>query len=294
MQKITPFLWFNHQAQEAMEFYTSLFNNSRIVSVKHYPESSSIEQLQNMQGKVLTGVFELEGQRFMALDGGPTFHFTPAISFFVHCDSQAEIDALWAKLSEEGSVLMPLQAYDFSQMFGWLADKYGVSWQLEFETPRAQKITPALLFTKKHAQAESALNFYGSLFKDFNTEMVLHYEGEHAGKLMYGMFQIQEQDFIAMDSDIEHGFTFNEAISFYVECDSQAEIDALWNKLSADPDAEMCGWLKDKYGISWQIIPSMLPTLMNDPNPEKANRVMNAIQAMKKIDIAQLQQAHGG
>lgn len=159
MQKITPFLWFDNNAEEAMNFYISIFKNSKIVSIKRYPEGATEGPMKGMGGKVLTGVFELEGQQFMALDGGPIFKF-------------------------------------------------------------------------------------------------------------------------------------NEAISLVVDCKTQEEVDELWSKLSAVPEAEQCGWLKDKYGLSWQIIPKVLGELISDPDPKKANRVTQAMLKMKKIDIAKLQQAY--
>lgn len=161
MQKITPCLWFDKNAEEAMNFYVSIFNSSRIVSIKRYPENATDEHLKGMDGKVLTGIFELEGQRFMCLDGGPVF-------------------------------------------------------------------------------------------------------------------------------------TFNEAISLMVDCETQAELDEIWNKLSAVPESEQCGWLKDKFGLSWQIVPRALPELLNDPDKEKADRALHAMMKMKKLDIDALRRAAEG
>lgn len=161
MQKITPFLWFDRNAEEAMKFYTSVFKNSKIISISRYPDNPPEGPMQGFEGQVLTGVFELEGQRFMALDGGPVFKFNPSISM-------------------------------------------------------------------------------------------------------------------------------------YVECDNQKEVDYYWEKLSAVPKAEICGWLTDKFGISWQIIPKALPKLMNDPDKAKAKRVTEAMLKMKKIVIADLNKAATG
>ncbi|TMH65515.1 MAG: VOC family protein [Betaproteobacteria bacterium] len=113
MQKITPFLWFDHQAEEAMHFYTSIFKNSRAGTVQRYGEAGP-------KGSVMSVTFELEGQQFFALNGGPHFSFTPAISFFVNCETQQEVDELWEKLSDSGE----------KNSCGWLRDKYGVSWQI--------------------------------------------------------------------------------------------------------------------------------------------------------------------
>jgi predicted 3-demethylubiquinone-9 3-methyltransferase (glyoxalase superfamily) len=160
MQKITPFLWFDKNCEEAVNFYTSIFKDARIVSIKRYPDGPLEAPMKGMEGKVLTAVFELEGQKFMALDGGP--HFKP-----------------------------------------------------------------------------------------------------------------------------------NGAVSFYVECETQEEVDYYWNKLSegGDPNAQQCGWLQDQYGFSWQIIPNTLPQLLSDPDKVKADRVMQAMLQMKKIEIADLEKA---
>ena len=154
MPKITPFLWFNDQAEEAMNFYTAIFKNSKISSVSRYGDGGP-----GQPGSVMTATFELDGQEFMALNGGPLFAFTEAISFFVNCETQAEVDELWGKLTEGG-------------------------------------------------------------------------------------------------------------------------------------EESQCGWLKDKFGLSWQIVPSVLGELLNDPDAAKAGRVMNAMLQMKKIDIAGLRSAY--
>ena len=115
MQKITPFLWFDGQAEEAMHFYTSVFKNSRVGSIQRYGDAGP-----GPKGLVMSCTFELEGMEFVALNGGPHFTFTPAISFFVNCETQQEVDELWEKLSEGGE----------KNSCGWLKDKYGVSWQI--------------------------------------------------------------------------------------------------------------------------------------------------------------------
>jgi predicted 3-demethylubiquinone-9 3-methyltransferase (glyoxalase superfamily) len=115
MQKITPFLWFNHNADEAVNFYTSIFKHSKISNIKRYGEAGP-----GPKGSVMSATFQLEGQEFIALNGGPQFTFSPAISFFVNCETQAEVDELWEKLSEGGQ----------KNRCGWLQDKFGVSWQI--------------------------------------------------------------------------------------------------------------------------------------------------------------------
>lgn len=289
MQKITPCLWYNDQTEDALNRLISYFPNSKIETIQRYPDGL----MPGMDGKIITAIFELAGQSFMALDGGPTFNFTPAISFFINGDSVAEIDRLWEQLSVEGAALMPIGDYGFSEKFGWLNDRDGVSWQLNVGA-RPQKITPYLLFVgEQHGKAEEAIQFYTSIFADSSIEYITHHTGEmgEAGTVLTSLFRLNGQEFMAMDSNLEHNFTFTEATSFYVECDTQAEVDHFWNALSAVPDAEQCGWLKDKYGISWQIVPRVLGELLSDPDAEKANRVMDAMLQMKKIEIDGLMQA---
>jgi predicted 3-demethylubiquinone-9 3-methyltransferase (glyoxalase superfamily) len=297
-QKITPYLWFDNQAEEAMNFYTSLFNDSKIVAINRLPEGFNEGPMAGMEGKVIHGLFELAGYRFMALDGGPLFKFTPAVSFFVNCDTEGEIDALWAGLAEGGEVAMPLQAYPFSPKFGWIQDKYGLSWQLNL-AQSDNKITPFLLFTgDQDGRAEAAVNDYIALFENAGISHLIRFEagepGGVEGAVKQAAFTLHGQPFLAMDGGQAHAFTFNEAISFYVECDTQEEVDHFWYALSADPEAENCGWLKDRYGVSWQIIPAALDQLMNDPDPEKSHRVMEAILQMKKIEIEGLERAYEG
>jgi predicted 3-demethylubiquinone-9 3-methyltransferase (glyoxalase superfamily) len=154
-----------------------------------------------------------------------------------------------------------------------------------------QKITPFLWFDH---QAEEAVNLYTSIFKNSKIGEISRY-GEGlplpAGTVLTVNFQLEGQDFIALNGGPE--FKFTEAISFYVDCETQAEVDELWESLTADGGEEsMCGWLKDKYGVSWQIVPRILIELMNDKDAEKSNRVTQAMLQMKKIDIAKLKQAY--
>jgi predicted 3-demethylubiquinone-9 3-methyltransferase (glyoxalase superfamily) len=155
-----------------------------------------------------------------------------------------------------------------------------------------QKITPFLWFD---GQAEEAMNFYVSIFKNSKVGKVTRYGDAGPGPkgtVMSATFQLEGQEFYALNGGPQ--FKFSPAISFFVNCETQQEVDELWEKLSAGGEKSRCGWLKDKYGLSWQIIPSALGKLLQDPDPEKANRVMQAMLQMDKIDIKRLQQAHDG
>lgn len=294
MRTIIPFLWFNDQAEEAARFYVSLFKNSKIGKITRYDKESA-EVSGRPEGSVLTVSFELDGYELGALNGGPVFSLTPAVSFFVSCKTREELDALWGKLSEDGKVLMPLDAYPFSEWYGWIEDKFGVSWQLILsDTP--QHIRPCLLFVgDQYGKAEEAMKFYTSLFPASGITTITHYGPEEAGaegSVAYAVFSLGEQEFIAMDGPGEHQFTFTPALSFLVNCKTQEEIDHLWEALSAVPEAEQCGWLRDKYGVSWQIVPEVLDELLSDPDPKKAQRTMHAMLQMHKLDIADLKKAH--
>lgn len=161
-----------------------------------------------------------------------------------------------------------------------------------------QKITPCLWFND---QAEEAVAFYTGIFNNSKTLAVARYgeagqeiHGRPAGSVMTVAFELDGQAFTALNGGPV--FTFNEAISFQVNCETQEEVDYYWQKLSAggDEKAQQCGWLKDKYGVSWQIVPTVLPKLITDPNVEKSNRTMEAMLKMKKIDIDELKRAHAG
>ncbi|MBP6809987.1 MAG: VOC family protein [Saprospiraceae bacterium] len=287
-QKITPFLWFDGQAEEAVNLYTSIFPNSKITSMFRLPN-----------GSVMTAGFQLGGENFVALNGGPQFKLNPSISFFVICETEAETDNAWQKLLEGGSVMMPLDKYPWSEKYGWVQDRFGLSWQLSFGklADVGQKITPALMFVgEQHGRAEEALNFYSSIFKHPHTDGILRYAAGDSdpaiGTVKHAQFSLEGQKFMAMDSSAEHGFQFNEALSFVINCDTQPQIDYYWDKLTAEGGAEsMCGWLKDKFGVSWQVVPPVLSKLLGDPDPAKSQRVMQAMCQMKKLDIAGLTQA---
>jgi len=299
-QKIVPHLWFDKEAAEAADFYCSVFPDSRITSLTTLHNTPS--------GDTETVSFELWGYQFQAISAGPLFKFNPSISFMVNFDpsqdndARQRIDQVWNNLMEGGQALMPLDTYPFSERYGWVQDRYGVSWQLIYTNPEGEErplIIPSLLFVGDlYGKAEEASDFYLSLFKDARRGAIARYpagmEPDQEGMVMFTDFTLEDQWFTAMDSAREHGFGFNEAISFMVYCENQEEIDYYWEKLSAVPEAEQCGWLKDKYGFSWQIVPTAMDTMMQDQDPERLARVTQAFLKMKKFDLAVLQRAYDG
>lgn len=302
MQKITSHLWFDHQAEEAAQFYASLFKNSTIGTKTYYSKEGKEIHGQDA-GKLMTVQFDLEGASFMALNAGPYFKFTPAISFLIACDSKEEVDAFWKELNQGGKALMELGAYPFSEWYGWTEDRYGVSWQVMYMNGYEwkQKITPTLMYVGDQAgKAEEAMKLYTTTFANSSIGNINRYnageEPDQAGTVRHGSFTLEGQAFAAMDSAHQHKFTFSEAISFLVKCKDQAEIDYLWEKLTpgGDPASQQCGWLKDKYGVSWQIAPAILDEMLRDKDPAKVERVTKAFLQMKKFDIASLEKAFNG
>ena len=293
MHKITPHLWFDKEAVEAAEFYASTFPDSQVTDVRVLHDTPS--------GDTDVVSFELWGQPFMAISAGPLFTFNPSVSFLVACATTAEVDRLWGPLSDGGTPLMPLDSYPFSERYGWVQDKYGLSWQISHAGEEAitQRITPTLMFVGEVCgKAEEAVAYYTSLFPDSKVGYVLRYgageEPDAEGMIRHAGFWLAGQEFAAMDSARDHDFGFNEAISFMVGCDTQEEIDHYWDSLSAVPEAEQCGWLKDRYGLAWQVLPSSMDTMLRTGTPDQVARVTKAFLEMKKFDMAQLQRAYDG
>jgi predicted 3-demethylubiquinone-9 3-methyltransferase (glyoxalase superfamily) len=293
VRKITPHLWFDREAKEAAEFYVSTFLDSQITNVTTLYDTPS--------GDCDVVSFELFRQPFMAISAGPLFKFTPAVSFLVACKTKEEADALWNPLSEGGSALMPLDSYPFSERYGWTEDRFGLSWQIMYvgEQEMRQRITPTLMFVGNVCgKAEEAINFYTTVFGDSKVGHILRYgqgeEPDNEGTIKHSSFTLEGQDFAAMDSARAHDFTFNEAISLMVGCTTQEEIDYYWEKLSAVPEAEQCGWLKDKYGVSWQVVPASLEKMMRKSSRDQLARVTEAFLKMKKFDVAELTEAYEG
>lgn len=193
---------------------------------------------------------------------------------------------------------MPLQKYDWSEKHGWVQDKYGLSWQVSLGKKEdvGQTIAPFLMFVgKQHGRAEEALRFYTSVFENSDVVGILCYgpgEPEPEGTVKHAQFHLNGEVFMAMDSAMEHPFSFNEAISFLVNCQTQKEVDYFGEKLSAGGEKSQCGWLKDKFGVSWQIIPTILGKMLQDKDAAKAGRVMQAVLQMDKLSIERLQEAY--
>jgi predicted 3-demethylubiquinone-9 3-methyltransferase (glyoxalase superfamily) len=303
-QRIIPHLWFDREAKEATAFYASVFPDSAVTNVTTLHDTPS--------GDAGVVSFKLRGHKFMAINCGPIFKPNPSISFIVNFDPLAfggsadearrRLDAAWEKLSAGGTALMPLDKYPFSEHYGWVQDRYGMTWQLILLKPGGTTmptIVPTLMFTGANAgKAEEAIEFYVSAFRNSRKGNVMRYgpgqEPDKPESLAHANFLLENLWFAAMDSAREHKFTFNEAISLMVNCGDQDEIDYYWEKLSAVPEAEQCGWLKDKYGVSWQVVPTAMEEMMRDGTKEQIARVTQAFLPMKKFDLAALRRAYAG
>ena len=273
-EKITPCLWFNDNSEEAANLYCSAFDNAKITA----------------RSPFVIGI-NLSGQSVTLLDGGPMYQPNPSISFFYICDTEKELERIWNAFVKEGTMMMPLDEYHWSKRYGWVTDKFGVSWQLSLGNLEdvGQRLTPSLLFTgKQRGRAEEALQYYSSVFKVSKTDGILYNE-KNRKLVQHAQFALLGQKFMVMDSEEDHKFNFSEGVSLTIHCETQEEIDYYWNSFTQGGEESMCGWLKDKFGVSWQIIPNVLDTLMSDP--EKAGKAAKAFMAMRKLDIEQIVQA---
>lgn len=287
MQKIVPHLWFDKEARDAAEFYVTLFEDSKILNLNKIQDTPS--------GEVEIVDFMLSGMNFSAISAGPYFTFNPSVSLMVSCKNAEEVDRLYKELSLGGMDLMPLGEYPFSKRYAWVQDKFGLSWQL-FLTENIEagkRIRPNLLFSQEVCgRAEEALSFYASVFEEVSKGFTNYYqEGEAFDKrarINYSELNLFEKQFILMDHGQGGDFTFSEAFSFMVMCKNQEEIDYYWEKLSYVPEAEQCGWIKDKFGLSWQIVPENLNKLLSRETEVETKKAYEKFLKMKKIEIAAL------
>jgi predicted 3-demethylubiquinone-9 3-methyltransferase (glyoxalase superfamily) len=278
-EQITPCLWFNSQASEAAAFYCAQFANTRIMS----------------QSPVVTEI-KVGRQHITLLNGGPKYEPNASISLFYICETEAEINRVWEAFTQDGTVLMPLGKYDWSEKYGWVNDQYGISWQLALGKTEdvGQNVTPCLMFVgDQYGRAQEAINHYTAIFKDHLVDGILRY-GHHEqpdkeGNIKHAQVALNGQKFMFMESALPHNFTFTEGVSLTIHCESQEEIDYYWTRLTENGSESMCGWLKDKFGVSWQIIPNILGKLMSDP--AKAGKAAQAFMQMRKFDIEKMVQA---
>ncbi|MGA9212551.1 VOC family protein [Kaistella sp.] len=281
---IFPCLWFDGNGKEAADFYCKTFDGKITVDT---PVVLNIE---------------LFGQKIMFLNAGPQFEKNASVSFMILCETEEEVENYWKPLSEGGMVLMELGEYPWSKKYGWVRDKFGVTWQIYLgEKQGDQKIVPTLMFIhENNGKAMEAMELYTKIFPNSKIGGVMKYgDGignethEVAENVQHAQFEIDGYTFFCMDNSYDHQFDFNEGISIVKMTDNQEETDHLWNSLIENGGREsMCGWLKDQFGLSWQIVPKKLIELMNDSDPIKSQKVMRAMMKMQKIVIADLETAY--
>jgi len=273
---IYPSIWCNNNAREMADYYLSVFPETEIAD-------------QNQWVVVLT----IHWQRIMLLNGGEMFRPNPSLSLMYLTANEREVEGIYARLIDGGRDLMPLDSYPFSPKYAWVEDRFGVSWQLYTgdEEHIIQQIVPTLMFVgDNNGKAEKAIDFYTSVFPASEKRGIMRYtgnEGETAGHVQHAEFKINNYLLMIMDSSYPHAFDFTEGMSLVVECHTQEEIDDYWDKLTADGGEEsMCGWLRDKYGVSWQITPVVMKDLL-----QQSPKVMEVMMTMRKLDIRKLQEA---
>jgi predicted 3-demethylubiquinone-9 3-methyltransferase (glyoxalase superfamily) len=297
---IVPCLWFDDQGEEAAELYTGIFPDSRITGMSRYPASFD-NPSGKPRGSVMTVEFELGGQAFTALNGGPVFTPNPTISFFAQATDVAEVERMARALGDGGSYLMDLGEYPWSSRYAWVRDRYGVSWQVIHaeEAWDGPMIAPCLMFAGDVAgRAEEALELYADLFSGGAIEAIERYgagEGPE-GALKHGRVSLGGHRLVTMDSHVDHRVRFNEAISLQVLCRDQQEVDRYWAKLSADGQEGPCGWLEDPFGVWWQVLPTSFVDMLRAGEGSGAgyDRAFKAMLDMKKLDVDALRRAFEG
>ena len=293
MQRIVPHLWFDKEAMEAAVFYTGLFERSGVKG------STIIEDTPSGNAEIVS--FTLAGLDFEAISAGPYFKFNPSINLIAKSKSREEIKRLWEELTKEGAELMPLDEYPFCELYAWVEDRYGLTWQLMYIKDLSEKhsIIPGMLFSDEACgMAEEAINFYLEVFSNSSLNFISKYDSGEApdprAKVNYSEFTLDGFEMVAMDNAMGADFAFSEAVSMIIKCKDQEELDYYWDKLSAVPEAEQCGWLKDKFGVSWQIVPENMEELLFGGTPDEKRRVTQAFLQMKKFDIHELEMARLG
>ncbi|MDQ2973093.1 MAG: VOC family protein [bacterium] len=297
-QKITPNIWFEGNAREAVEFYISIFPGSSIIGGSKYPSSADegLADFQiNLAGKDLTVDFKLADHYFSAINAGPEFKPNALNSFMVNFDPSRDgkahehIDEVWQKLIDGGEALMPIDKYDFSERYGWVRDRYGFTWQLILTDSSGDDrpcIIPSFMFGDGvQNRANEAIEYYVSVFKNSKRGLSYPYGQPTvpatAEALMFADFTLENQWFVANDSGVKQDFTFTEAVSFVITCKDQEEINYYWEKLSKNPENEQCGWCKDQFGVSWQIVPENIEELMKIPG------AFSKMMEMHKIEMSE-------
>ncbi|KRN84064.1 protein PhnB [Carnobacterium maltaromaticum] len=272
--------------EEMTELYTKVFENGKPLKTLYF-----LEDAHGKIGDILTQSVQLANQEFILLNGGPEFKATPSISYMVTCTSETQLQVLWQELSEGGKLLMNLAIYPGVGQFGWLEDRFGISWQFSLDqSSSSQKITPCFMFSgEQYGNASRAVAEWIEVFQ--SGEILEHYSNEDLTTKL-AKFTLHQQEFMAMDSAVDHDFTFSLANSFYVYCENQKEIDRLWTAITSKGTEMPCGWMGDRFGVAWQTVTRDMDTMLDRKNLTKALAVTQAVYGMMKIDSEELRRIY--
>lgn len=298
-QRITVNIWCDREAEAAGEFYAAVLPATTTQVSSRYPDAGLPDFQADFAGEALTVDVTVDGQRLVLINAGDEFRPNPTVSPALlfdtarDPDARQRLDAVWRRLVDGGEILLPLGDYPFSPHYGWVRDRYGVGWHLittERSGVRQPMLSPALMFCgAAQNRAEAAVEFYTGLLPASQISSVLRYPEDvgpaKAGTVMFADFTLARQRFIAMDSVAERDYGFDPGMSLQIDCADQAEIDRLWQALSAVPESEQCGWCIDEFGLSWQVVPAAMEELIDSPG------AYEAMLEMTKIEIAALRAA---
>ncbi len=296
MRRIVPCLWYTREAGEAAEFYKLALPDTRIKKISHFdevpPEAGGIKSGDVMLVKLMIGDSEIH-----LLNGGPYYEHTPSVSLMVTVGSKEELDLIHQKLSPGGTALIEIGEYPFSPRYTFFSDKFGVHWQLIMKEGEKLKVTPTVIFGgEKQGLGPEAMEHYLSIFADSSVleeERYKKNEGGIENSLKYSCLKIGESELVIMDAGNPSPMVLTGAISFVVPCKDQNEIDSFWEKIGAEGKEIHCGWIEDKFGVSWQVVPENLDMFINGPDKEKARRAMRAMLKMVKLDMDKIRSAYG-
>lgn len=278
---VYPCIWAKENIKEIAAFYKNVFPDVEILSENDLAIQCSIQS-----------------QKFLIMNGRTGIEINPSISFFAQFNTMEEVKKVWDYFIKEGSILMNLDKYPWSECYGWVADKFGINWQVMLwqKEDEGSKLSPSLMFVKANAgKAEAAINYYKSIFREFKSGGIARYEKgdtDVEGYIKHSQFYLDGCKLMAMDSSGDHPFQFNDGISLVKECDDQEEIDHYWNGFVAEGKAGRCGWLKDKFGVSWQIVPKNMGKIMSEAKDRK--KIMEALMGMGKLEVEKLVEAGKG
>lgn len=296
MKGIIGNIWFQQGAAEAVELYTSLVDDSSTGTSLDYSEAGQDIHGQE-PGSQMTIEFSLAGRDFTALNGGPYVKLNPSISMAVTCPTPEEVDRLWEALSPGGKTLMELGEHAWAPRYGWLEDRWGLSWQISYpgdDAPAKKTLTPSLLFAGDvYAKAREAMEFWTSVFDQSQVGQAFA-RPEDPDAVLWAEFTLAGEPYTAMESPLEHDFEFNDGFSLLVNCESQEEIDRYWDALIAGGGTPgPCGWLKDRFGVSWQVAPVRLSEMLRDGDPDQVRRVTDTFMKVHgKLSLPDLESAY--